>query len=237
MAQLAIIAALPRELSLLSRRLRATTVSKSNGVLLQTAARGSQSSILLLSAGMGPQRVALAVAAALAHGPVDALLSVGLAGACDPALLPGSVLAATLVVDVRSGERYTPAVNFNLPSRGVLVTAPEIAGAHEKERLHRSYSALAVDMEAATVARLARAHGIRFGALKAISDEHSVDLTHLSRFTGPRGHFRAAPFALHTALRPHLWQPTLRLGRNSGVALEALTRALQQHLAELPGSA
>ena len=39
-----------------------------------------------------------------------------------------------------------------------------------RQRLAQAYAADAVDMEAAAVAQAAQAHGIEFGALKAISD-------------------------------------------------------------------
>ncbi len=179
---------------------------------------------------MGPGRAALAVAAALAHGPIDTLLSVGLAGACSPAFTPGTVLQASLVIDSRSGERFTPETDLSIAIPAILVTTPQIASPAEKQRLHATYNAAAVDMEAATVARLARAHNIPFAALKAISDDHAADLTHLSRFAHPRGHFRTGAFALHTALRPRQWSPTATLGRNTRLALDALTSAVHQFL-------
>ena len=231
---IAIIAALPRELAQLARDLRATPMSSSNGILLQTAnLPGSPRTILLATAGMGSERVALAVSAALAHGPIATLLSIGLAGACDPALTPGTVLEPTVVIDTRSGERFETAAPSSSPHPVILATSPHIASPSEKGRLRAAYNASAVDMEAAVVARLARAHNLPFRALKAISDEHTVDLAHLAPFSDSRGHFRTAPFALHVALRPHLWHPTVRLGRNTAAALQALTLAAHQLLAEL----
>jgi adenosylhomocysteine nucleosidase len=231
MPKLAIIAALPRELALLARDLRATRISDRNGILLETASiPGADTAILLVTAGMGSNRAALAVAATLAHGPVHTLLSVGLAGACDPTLTPATVLEATLVIDTNSGERFeTNALPETTPA--ILVTTPHIAGPAEKQRLHATYNAAIVDMEAATVARLAHAHNIPFRAFKAISDEHTVDLTHLSHFADSRGHFRTGAFALHTALRPHRWRATAALGKNSNLALQALTTTIHRLIA------
>ena len=229
---IAIIAALPRELALLAKQLSATPVHSREGILLATTSSPGQPKILLATAGMGAARVSLAVAAALAHGHVDLLLSVGLAGACDPSLAAGDVLEASLVIDSQSGERFTPAALSGIADPAILVTTPRIASPSEKQRLHATYNAAAVDMEAATVARLARAHNIPFAALKTISDGHTVDLTHLSRFSNPRGHFRTSAFALHTALRPHIWQPTAALGRNTSRALHALTSAIHQLIAQ-----
>ncbi|GAC1360438.1 MAG: phosphorylase [Acidobacteriaceae bacterium] len=228
---IAIVAALPRELAPLARDLNASRILDFGGVLLHTGSlKEGAPPFLLVTAGMGRERVSLAVAAAMEHGPIAMLLSVGLAGACDPVLQPGSLVEASLVVDTRSGERFETSPRLGIAAPGVLATAVSIAGTDEKQRLHAAYNASAVDMEAATIARIARAHGIRFAALKAISDEHDVDLTALSAFTGPHGSFRTGAFALHTLLRPRQWRATARLGRNSSSALESLTSALHQVL-------
>ena len=101
---------------------------------------------------------------------------------------------------------------------------------HEKTRLADTYAAAMVDMEAATVARLALAHGLRFRAIKGISDAHDFELASLSRFEGKHGSFRTGRFALHTALRPHHWRKTVTLGRHSAQALSALERTLRSLL-------
>jgi adenosylhomocysteine nucleosidase len=85
-----------------------------------------------------------------------------------------------------------------------------------------------VDMEAATVARLAELHGIPFRAIKAVSDAHDFELTSLSRFATKTGHFRTGAFALHTALRPHRWHNTIQLGAGSQRALLALNKRLKE---------
>jgi adenosylhomocysteine nucleosidase len=118
---------------------------------------------------------------------------------------------------VQTGER-TPVV---------LATAEEIASLKEKLRLFATYRALAVDMEAATVARLARAHGVGFRAIKGISDSLDVELKPLGDFTGKFGSFRTGAFALHTALRPWTWLETVALGRGSAKALGALDEVLK----------
>ena len=81
-------------------------------------------------------------------------------------------------------------------------------------------------MEAATVARMAGTNGIPFRAVKAVSDAHDFELSSLSRFASPHGHFRTRAFALHTALRPRTWSQTMKLGSGSNRALRALTEVL-----------
>ena len=238
---LALVAALPRELSPLARDLGAKSVPgtahEREGVLLQAATfqdeRGNPRQVLLVSAGMGAGRVTIAVQAALAHGPIAGLLSVGVAGACDPGLVPGACRAVSLVVDSSSGERYLADTRFQHGPAGVLVTARAIAGVAEKERLRAAYRADLVDMEAAIVARLARAHGIPFGAVKAVSDDHTLDLAHLSAYADARGQFRTAAFAAHTLLHPRQWRTARARGRGSRAALTSLTAALRELLGRL----
>jgi len=226
-ARVAIIAALPREIAGLVKGGKPDPMLRRRGILLYRL-----NEVVVVAAGMGAGRAALAVEAALATGGVTDLISAGLAGSCDAGLFPGAVVEATLVVDTQTGERFEcssrpPDGNREL----VLATAPGIATVAEKARLAAAYGAVAVDMEAATVARLARAHGLRFRAIKAISDGHDAELGDLSAFTGKHGSFRTGAFALHTAVRPWTWGRTIALGRHSAAALLALDQDLKFTLA------
>ena len=171
-------------------------------------------------------RVLLAVRAALSAGSVSSLVSVGLAGGCDPAREVGTVMEANTTVDAQSGARFLSGTGA-----GTLVTTHSIASVQEKQRLYASYGAAIVDMEAATVARLAQMHGLGFRAIKAVSDAHDFELSSLSRFASAHGHFRTGAFALHTALRPQTWRKTMQLGSGSQRALRNLTEALKEIVA------
>lgn len=214
----AMIAALPREVSGLVKGWERRSIA--DGVVVY-----SNGDAVVACAGMGAARVALAVQAAMDVLPVTDLISVGLAGACDPKMRVGEIVRAGVVVDARTGERFEDA-----QFKQVLVSSDAIANAKEKARLHASYSAAAVDMEAASVARLAQAHGLGFHAIKAISDEAEFEMEGLARFSTAEGQFREAAFALHAALRPAMWSKVIVLGRNSSNAVDALTEALRGEL-------
>ena len=214
----AIIAALPREVERLVRgwreqRLPGRVVLYSNDVAV------------VACAGMGAARVALAVEAAISVKPVTELISIGLAGACDPSLRVGDLVRAGIVVDTQSGERFRSS-----QSAQVLVSTPAIASVKEKQRLYAAYGASAVDMEAATVARMARAHNLRFQAIKVISDDAVFELQELGRFATHDGQFREAAFAVYSAMRPRLWSKLFHLAGNSKRALRALTAELEGQL-------
>jgi len=215
----AIIAALPRELKQLvrgwdKRELPGKIFIYTNGFAVAACA------------GMGGARASLAVEAAMAaqaaaDRPVTALISVGLAGACDPALQVGDIVRAGEVIDSQSGEHFS-----NSQFRRVLVTSRTIASVREKQRLYASYHASAVDMEAATVAGIARGHDLYFQAIKVISDGADFEIDGLSRFATADGQFREASFAFHAMVRPMLWGKVATLARNSDRALSALTAEL-----------
>ena len=215
--QVAIIAALPREIASLVRGAVADPALEARGIFLYR-----MPGAVVVAAGMGPARVTLAVDAALAAARVEALLSVGVAGACDPALPVGAIVFAGVVVDARTGERFEDSRYTQ-----VLVTGAEIASVAEKRRLFAAYGASAVDMEAATVARLARARGLKFESIKAISDASDFELEELGRFATADGQFREAAFAAYVAVRPWMWRKTIALGRNSAAALRALDTVLR----------
>jgi len=214
----AIIAALPREVKHLVRgwqqhHLQGKIVAYTNDLAV------------VACAGMGPARAILAVQAAMSLKPVTTLLSVGLAGACDPTLKVGDIVRAGTVVDTRSGERFS-----DPKFKDVLVSSTSIASVKEKLRLHDSYGASAVDMEAAAVARIAQAHGIRFHAIKVISDDATFELQELARFATEDGQFREAAFGIHAVLRPQLWSKLFHLAGNSKRAVQSLTAELESQL-------
>ena len=216
--KMGIIAALPREVSGLVKGWTRRELPGSVHLWMSGDA-------VVACAGMGAARAGVAVQAAIEAIQVNVLLSVGLAGACDPKLKVGEIVRAGVVMDARSGERYE-----NSQFRSVLVSTGAIASVAEKARLRAMHQADAVDMEAAAVARLARVHGLEFRAIKAISDEADCEVEGLSRFSTVDGQFREGAFALQAALRPAMWGNVIALGRNSSKALRALTEVLRGEL-------
>jgi adenosylhomocysteine nucleosidase len=214
----AIIAALPREVGALVKGWECRRPERNVRVYTNGEA-------VVACAGMGARRAELAVQAAMKAMPVTALVSVGLAGACDSALRVGDIVRAGVVIDGRTGERFE-----NPRFEQVLVSVDAVASAREKARLRAECGAAAVDMEAAAVARMARAHGLDFGAIKAISDEMDFEMDGLSQFSTEDGQFREAAFALHAAMRPASWSKVIALARNSGKALKSLTVAIEGEL-------
>jgi len=222
-AKIALIAALPREIAGLVGGTKADAALVKDGVWLYRV-----DGAVVVAAGMGAERAAVAVESALAAGDVRVLISTGLAGGCAAGVVAGSVMEAGVVVDVRKGERFVGGDGAGV----TLATAGAIASVAEKARLAESLGAAIVDMEAATVARLAMARGVEFRAIKGVSDGYDFELSALAKFEGERGSFRTGSFAAYTAARPWTWGKAIELGRGSAKALAGLEVVLRGVLAE-----
>ena len=214
------IAALPREVAGLVRGVEAEASLIREGVWLYRL-----DGAVVVAAGMGAERVAVAVEAA---GGLEMLISVGLAGGCRAGVEVGAVLEAGVVVDVASGERFVAGDGTGV----TLATGGAIASVEEKARLAERFGAAMVDMEAATVARMALARGVGFRAIKGVSDGAEFELSGLGKFEGERGSFRTGAFAAYTAVRPWTWGRAIELGRGSTKALAGLEVVLRGVIAE-----
>lgn len=222
------IAALPREIaSLVSQR----GWRADQKLLARKIHLFEHEKAIVACAGMGAHRASLAVEAALTLGPASELISVGWAGSCTDRYHAGDVIRANIVVDAKTGERYfTEEKGQSKRGQEVVVTVAAPASAKEKQRLGLSYYAAAVDMEAATVARIARARELPFYAIKAISDDADFELPDMARFTTPDGQFREAAFGLYIALRPTLWKLVLTLAKSSKLAAQHLSTEIETHI-------
>lgn len=181
--------------------------------------------VVLVCGGIGGENARQATEAVILFYRPASVQSVGLAGALDSKLKVGMVFSPHWVVDVRDGSRADTA-----KGDGVLVSASEIAGVAQKAKFVRAYGAQAVDMEAASVARGAAAHGLPFSALKAISDESDFVMPPMAQFISHDGVFRTKSFVLFALFRPWVWGKMVRLGVDSARAVRALCAELAREL-------
>jgi adenosylhomocysteine nucleosidase len=120
------------------------------------------------------------------HALVDAhtpkwILSCGFSGALVPEVALGHVVMANAICD-QHGNELT--IDLNLPGNpksgvhvGRLLTADDIVRrVDDKKQLAEKHQALAVDLESLAVAQVCRERGIRFMAVRVISDDLSADL-------------------------------------------------------------
>jgi adenosylhomocysteine nucleosidase len=227
MPKIAIVAALEREVSaIIKNRPRVRREYQGRNFIFF-----EQDEMVIVCGGIGMEAARRAAEAVIALYHPALVLSVGFAGALVPSLHVGEIFSPSVVLDARDGSR------FEIDGgKGLLVTFMAVAGSQQKENLAQAYSAQAVDMEAAAIARAAHAHGIQFAATKVISDELNFEMPQTARFIGPRGQFKTASFALFVALRPWLWRSVALLARNSNKAARTLAghlRTFPQHLTDV----
>jgi adenosylhomocysteine nucleosidase len=170
-------------------------------------------------AGMGAAAVTGACESLLAAGKLDALVSIGWAGSLSCGLQAGQAYAVREVIDTASGERF-----MTDSAKGQrLITLDHVADAKEKRSLGISHQAVMVDMEAATVARLARAKKLGFDCFKAITDGPNDKLPDFNAFTGPTGQLRMPTLIGWALVHPQHWGALRRLGSSSREAAVALS--------------
>ena len=220
MSRIAIIAALPGELQPLVV----------NGTWRRAAPNVWTGSIngheaTAVAGGIGSACASSAVDLALSHGPADALISYGWAGAITCAVKPPDAFAISEVIEHSSRERFATRHSEGLR----LVTLDRVAGYYEKRPLAETHKAVLVDMEAAAVARAAAQRGIAFYCFKSISDGYTDRLPDLNRFI-TEGHLRTPAFVAHVAVRPIYWPSLVRLAGNSARAAAGLAELLSKSL-------
>lgn len=213
MSKLAIVAALEREARPLVRRWRVQEKEHAG----RTFRFFENENVVLVCGGIGAEAARRAAEAVIALYAPSVVYSAGFAGALDPALKVADVIQPRQVIDAGDASRADTGAG-----EGTLVTFGTVASSQQKAKLRESFSARAVDMEAAAVARAAEARGVRFAVVKVISDEFDFTFPSLDRFVDPHGQFLEARFALFAAARPWLWPQVARLARNSKRASRAL---------------
>lgn len=138
------------------------------------------------------------------------LISFGCAGALDPSLRAGDCLLPEAVITPDGAAPVDPAWRASLRRMLPYAQGGLLAGVDEpvctvpgKARLRRATGARAVDMESHPAALAARAHGLRFAALRVIVDPSSrrVPASALAAL-GPDGALSAAALVRSLAAHP-----------------------------------
>jgi adenosylhomocysteine nucleosidase len=185
-----------------------------------------------ICSGIGPEPGRRASEAIIARYSPALLISAGIAGGLTPDLRVGETIFPVTIIDASDSSRHETAIQNapigNTPwAKTIVVSCPEIAGAVQKQKLGKDYGAHAVDMEGASVARAAEAHGLPFIAIKTISDEVDFELPEMMPFFRD-GEFQTARFVCHISIRPWLWLRVFRLARNTKIASENLCAWLRE---------
>lgn len=158
-------------------------------------------------------------------------MSFGLAGGLDPALAPGAILVPPVVLLGTERWDAEAALMHRLggATAGAIYGGGHIvATAADKAALRARTGAVAVDLESAAVARVARQHALSFAVLRAICDPASRDLPHAALVAldsaGTIGAWRVASAALS---RPREIPALIRLAGDAARARHALVTRIR----------
>ncbi|MGH8261573.1 MAG: purine and other phosphorylase-like protein, family 1 [Steroidobacteraceae bacterium] len=238
-----IVAALAAEASALGRGTRLTRGSTDSAELASLP-----DGALLAVSGMGCEAAARG-ALALADAGCGALVSWGLAGGLDPALVPGTIVVPETVLfeggpalGVSPGWREQ--VLHELASRigigigsgagsgtggALLTSAHALVGAAEKQAAFRRTGAVAVDMETYAIAEVAARRGLPCLAVRVIVDAESDEVPGvLAESANARGRIAVGRLLAGIVSAPAMLLPLMRLAgryRAARRSLQAIARS------------
>ena len=232
---IAVLSALRRETRGLRCRLRPSDAAAPDGTL--TVGRLGECEVILGQSGVGPSRAAQLAERVLRQHSVEAVLSVGFAGALSPQLAIGELVLAERVryrtpvaCDPELMTRARRVVQtLALPYRaGLLISREALAGTlREKQGLFLHEGPVALDMESGAVAEVVSKSGLPFLAVRSISDRFDQSLDPwLAELVGPEGSVRFARLLWGLLSRPPRIGSLLCLGRQTALASGTLNRFL-----------
>ncbi len=190
-------------------------------------------------AGVGAQCARMAGARLLDNG-ATALLSWGLAAGLDRALPSGSLLLPRAIIDAQLREhavhqRWHREFCTRLNDRFVVHTAPLaesmllLSTPAQKRALKQCSTAIAADMESAALASLARAAGVPFMAVRAVSDTALTRVPPwVSDAIDDAGHLAVAQVIRQMIVRPVDWLALIRLALGFRAARTTLASVARQ---------
>ena len=182
---------------------------------------------VVVCGGIGPVAARRACEAVCGSCELELVISAGFAGALTEDLRVGDVVVPGKVIDAGDGSIVVAGAGSQ-----TLVSVAEMATVERKRVLGAKYGAVAVDMEAAAVAKGAGLRGVRFEAVKVISDEVALEIPVVAGSVDGQGQFHEGRFLAGIVWRPWVWGRVARMARNSSVASRNLSGALRAAIEE-----
>ena len=189
--------------------------------------------VVLVRSGMGCDSAKLALAEIAGKYDLECVISIGYAGALDPALQVGDLVVADQVVHYETLKSYPldEALISTMPEarRGTLLTVDEVvATPPEKKALREKYSAAAVDMETSALAEEAQARHLPFASVRAITDTASQELIDCSHLVAEDGDVSKLKAGWHILTHPGDLKGMIDLGKHAKLATANLTVFLKR---------
>lgn len=190
---------------------------------VQFAAVGELSgrSVALVTNGAGPRLASVAAEEARKRlDRVDGFVSTGYCGALDNRLRPLSIVVAS---EVNGSAVNQPASELEF-ARGPMLSQDRVACTVEEKSRLRETGAIAVEMEAAGIERVAREAEVPFYCVRVVTDAASEELPlDFNRIRDAQGRFSTPRILAAAAQRPRRILPELmklrRTSRSASLAL------------------
>ncbi len=197
--------------------------------------------VVVAATGMGVDRARACTDLVLAGHRPRWVISAGFAGALDPALKRNDLVLATEVADLEGRSRPIDVpenIAALVPSvhRARLLTVDRvILASAEKQALHITHSAAAVDMETAGIADLCEERGVRFLSVRVVSDDARSELPpEVAKLATSTGGYRLGAAVRAIWNRPSSLKDFWRLHEHSLEAGDRLARYLALCIRNLP---
>jgi adenosylhomocysteine nucleosidase len=224
-----IIVALPEELSTLTSKplQQGETIRLNNDTLLTLA-------------GAGPENAARAAYQLITQEGATRLISWGCAAALVDYLAPGDlILAESLIAENQEilscdadwlSHTKKNLKNFSLFQESLAESQYIVSTAQAKQQLHDATQAIAVDMESAAIARIAKQHKCPFLLIRSIADPSDMNLPQaIHHAMNPEGRVEIRKLLTFILKKPTEIPGLIHLGLCFGSAKKTLT-AIARHL-------
>ncbi len=164
------------------------------------------------------------------------IVSIGFAGALDPALSPGACLAPRRIVttdqtsyevDPDLRQIIAACVPSGVTDTPLLHTARLLSSIKDKQHAYEQSNCSACDMESGILAELAQRLSIPFACLRVVLDPATAPLPYsIASFSNPG--WTTADFLLSTVLRPRELPATVAILRHTATASRTLRRVTKE---------
>ena len=193
--------------------------------------------IVLVRSGMGCNCAKDALWEVARTYELDRVISIGYAGALDPALDVGDLVVPDKVVYFETQKSYSLGENTltYIPEviRGTLLTVDEVVATPlEKKALREKYSAVAVDMETFALAEEAQTRNLPFISVRCITDTSEQELIDCSHLVAKDGDVSKLKAGWHILTHPGDLKGMIDLGKHAKMATAKLTLFVSQWIQE-----
>ncbi len=193
-------------------------------------ARFASFELVVGKTGIGTRLAAEATERLLDRGPLDHVMVVGIAGGMGPSRV-GDLVFPEVVVDKASGAEYRPSPLGDVAARGRLVTHDDFDMQPDECAALVADGFIVVDMETAAVAGVCERRGVRWSAVRSISDLVGVTPGDVISLANPDGTPNVGASVKYLLTKPWRIPKLVRLGfdsqRAARGAAEAAARLLR----------